>query len=58
MPAKVRARVRRPMLSCSALKDLQGMLCNVIREQEAAWERRNLARPQERRRVQRSACFG
>jgi hypothetical protein len=33
--------VRRPTLSRPALKEPQGMLCDVIREQEAAWERRN-----------------
>jgi hypothetical protein len=33
--------VRRPPLSRPALKELQGTLCDVIREQEAAWEHRN-----------------
>ncbi len=41
MPADLRPRVRRPTLSRPALKELQGMLCDAIREQEAAWERRN-----------------
>jgi hypothetical protein len=29
------------VLSRPALMELQGMLCDVIREQAAAWERRN-----------------
>jgi hypothetical protein len=41
MPAKLHAGVRRPMPSCSVLEELQGMLRDVIREQEAARERRN-----------------
>ena len=41
MPPELRPRVRHPTLSRPALKELQGMLCDVIREQEAAWERRN-----------------
>jgi hypothetical protein len=41
MPADLRPRVRHPTLSRAALKELQGMLCDAIREQEAAWERRN-----------------
>jgi hypothetical protein len=41
MPPDLRPRVRRPTLNRPALKELQGMLCDVIREQEAAWERRN-----------------
>jgi hypothetical protein len=41
MPPEVRPRIRRPTLSRPALKELQGMLCDAIREQEAAWERRS-----------------
>ena len=41
MPSELRPRVRHPTLSRPALKELQGMLCDAIREQEAAWERRN-----------------
>ncbi len=40
-PPELRPRVRRPTLGRPALKELQGMLCDVIREQEAAWEPRN-----------------
>ena len=41
MAPELRPRVRRPTLSRPALKELQGMLCDAIREQEAAWERQN-----------------
>jgi hypothetical protein len=36
MPPELRPRARRPTLSRPAIKELQGMLCDVIREQEAA----------------------
>lgn len=38
MLATLRPRVRHPTLSRLSLKELQGMLCDVLREQEAAWE--------------------
>ena len=41
MPADLHPRVRHPTLSRPALNEPQGMRCDVIREQEAAWERRN-----------------
>jgi hypothetical protein len=38
MPPDHRTRVLHPPLSRPALKELQGMLCDAIREQDAAWE--------------------